>query len=102
MTYHSQLPPVVMKRWLDLNPEYKIDFSLDNECIQFIDSELSRSISELFMHIPRGMYKADLWRLCKLYIHGGVYADVDLVPFCANIKDDVCTVSDILFLFKYE
>jgi hypothetical protein len=26
------------------------------------------------------MYKADLWRLCKLYIHGGVYADVDLVP----------------------
>lgn len=27
------------------------------------------------------MYKADLWRLCKLYIYGGVYADVDLVPF---------------------
>jgi hypothetical protein len=26
------------------------------------------------------MYKADLWRLCKLYIHGGVYADIDLVP----------------------
>ena len=81
MTYHSQLPPVVMKRWQDLNPEYTIDFSLDVDCIQFIDSELSRSISEIFMHIPRGMYKADLWRLCKLYIHGGVYADIDLVPF---------------------
>jgi len=27
------------------------------------------------------MYKADLWRLCKLYINGGVYADVDLVPY---------------------
>ena len=81
MTYHSQLPPVVMKRWLDLNPEYKIDFSLDVDCTQFIDSELSRSIAELFMHIPRGMYKADLWRLCKLYIHGGVYADIDMVPF---------------------
>jgi hypothetical protein len=81
MTYHSQLPPVVMKRWQDLNPEYTIDFSLDVDCIQFIDSELSRSIAELFMHIPRGMYKADLWRLCKLYIHGGVYADIDLVPF---------------------
>ena len=81
MTYHSQLPPVVMKRWLDLNPEYQIDFSLDIECIQFIDSELSRSIAELFIHIHRGMYKADLWRLCKLYIHGGVYADIDMVPF---------------------
>jgi hypothetical protein len=86
MTYHSQLPPVVTKRWLDLNPEYKIDFSLDIECIQFIDSELSRSISELFMHIPRGMYKADLWRLCKLFIHGGVYADIDLVPFAPISK----------------
>lgn len=81
MTYHSQLPPVVIKRWRDLNPEYTIDFSLDDDCIQFIESELSRSIAELFMHIPRGMYKADLWRLCKLYIHGGVYADIDLVPF---------------------
>jgi len=81
MTYHSQLPPVVTKRWLDLNPEYKIDFSLDADCIQFIDSELSRSIAELFIHIHRGMYKADLWRLCKLYIHGGVYADIDMVPF---------------------
>lgn len=81
MTYHSQLPHVVMKRWQDLNPEYTIDFSLDIDCIQFIESEFSRSIAELFMHIPRGMYKADLWRLCKLYIHGGVYADIDLVPF---------------------
>ena len=27
------------------------------------------------------MFKADYWRLCKLYIHSGVYADVDLVPY---------------------
>jgi hypothetical protein len=27
------------------------------------------------------MYKADLWRLCKLYINGGIYADIDLVPY---------------------
>jgi hypothetical protein len=27
------------------------------------------------------MHKADLWRLCKLYVNGGVYADVDLVPY---------------------
>ena len=34
------------------------------------------------------MFKADLWRLCKLYIHGGVYADVDIVPYIdINILD---------------
>lgn len=27
------------------------------------------------------MYKADLWRLCKLFKNSGVYADVDLVPY---------------------
>lgn len=27
------------------------------------------------------MHKADLWHLCKLYINGGIYADIDLVPY---------------------
>ena len=27
------------------------------------------------------MFKADLWRLCKLYVYGGIYADIDLVPY---------------------
>jgi hypothetical protein len=37
------------------------------------------------------MYKADLWRLCKLYINGGVYADVDLVPYLNidNLNKDI-------------
>jgi mannosyltransferase OCH1-like enzyme len=29
-----------------------------------------------------GAYKADLWRLCVLYIHGGIYMDIKLV--CVN------------------
>ena len=81
MTYHSHLPLNVIKRWHDLNRDYNIDFSMDIDCIRFLDSEFHRNIAELFIYIKRGMYKADLWRLCKLYIHGGVYADIDLVPF---------------------
>jgi len=80
MTYHSNLPSFVTSRWLDLNPDYSIDFSMDAECISFLQTTFGRNIAELFKYIPRGMYKADLWRLCKLYIHGGVYADIDLVP----------------------
>lgn len=90
-TYHSRLPPIVLKRWRDLNPEYNIDFSLDVDCVKFLESEFHRNIAELFIYIPRGMYKADLWRLCKLYIHGGVYADIDLIPFVPisdSITDD--------------
>lgn len=93
MTYHSQLPPHVMTRWQELNPEYTIDFSTDAECISFLEKAFHRNIAELFKYIPRGMYKADLWRLCKLYIHGGVYADIDLVPF-RSIDDSVQSIGD--------
>jgi hypothetical protein len=88
MTYHSNLPSFVTSRWLDLNPDYRIDFSMDAECISFLQTKFGRNIAELFKYIPRGMYKADLWRLCKLYIHGGVYADIDLVPHFA-ISDEL-------------
>ena len=80
-TYHSVLPPIVLNRWHELNPDYAVDFSLDAECSKFLDTEFNRTISRLFLTIHRGMYKADLWRLCKLYVNGGVYADIDLVPF---------------------
>lgn len=87
MTYHSPLPRIVLKRWHELNPDYVIDFSMDVDCIKFLESEFHRNIAQLFVYIPRGMYKADLWRLCKLYTHGGVYADIDLVPFHSLIQN---------------
>jgi hypothetical protein len=88
MTYHSQLPPVVIKRWKELNPDYTVDFSTDADCITFLEKGFNKNIAGLFNYITRGMYKADLWRLCKLYINGGVYADIDLIPF-HSVRDMV-------------
>jgi hypothetical protein len=81
MTYKKPPPDKVLTRWKDLNPEYAIDVSLDNDCMEFIKTNFNDHLSELFKTTYNGMNKADLWRLCKLYIHGGVYADVDLVPY---------------------
>jgi len=81
MTYHSLPPESVIRSWLALNPRANVDFSVDADCIVFLNKEFNKNIAALFKYIPRGMYKADLWRLCKLYIQGGVYADIDLVPF---------------------
>jgi hypothetical protein len=81
MTYHKPVPDIVFSRWKELNPDYTFDFSLDTDCIQFLKTHFNDYISNLFKEIPVGMFKADLWRLCKLYVHGGVYADVDLVPY---------------------
>ena len=81
MTYKSPVPRTVYNRWKELNPTYDIQLSLDPECISFLTAHFNLYLSTLFQRIKKGMYKADLWRLCKLYHHGGVYADVDLVPY---------------------
>ena len=81
MTYYKRVPDKVFKRWMALNPNYEIDFSLDNECITFLEHHFNKYVSNLFISIKKGMFKADLWRICKLYINGGIYADVDLVPY---------------------
>lgn len=86
MTYNTMVPYYVFKRWKVLNPDYNIEFSLDKLCYDFIKTHFNEYVADLFNKIPQGMHKADLWRLCKLYINGGVYSDVDLVPYL-NIND---------------
>ena len=81
MTYKKKVPEFVFDRWLNLNPNFKIDFNLDDDCLNFLDKEFGSGISFLFRYVKEGMYKADLWRLCKLYLNTGVYSDVDLVPY---------------------
>lgn len=80
MTYKTQIPSFVIDRWKYLNKGSKVTFSTDNECIQFLKKEFNQDVSDVFQNIVKGMHKADLWRLCKLYVEGGCYADVDLVP----------------------
>lgn len=91
MTYKKKIPDIVFNRWKLLNKEYEMELSLDNDCIHFLQKHFNDYIVELFLKIPLGMYKADLWRLCKLYICGGVYADVDLVPYLDidNLDKDI-------------
>jgi hypothetical protein len=97
MTYKKPIPMIVYKRWKNLNPSYNIELSLDNDCTTFLEQRINRFVSLLFNYIPIGMYKADLWRLCKLYINGGVYADVDLVPHLNidTLDDDITFYSCI-------
>jgi len=83
MSYKKNPPSYVFENWKRLNPDYKIDFSLDDDCVNFLRYNFNDHFANLFEHIDNGPYKCDFWRLCKLYIDGGVYADIDLVPFCS-------------------
>lgn len=86
MTYkHSNIPHPVIDQWKLLNPNYKIHFYKDQDCINFIHKHYGHNYVNYFNELKRGAYKADLWRLCVLYILGGVYVDIDLIP-CVPIK----------------
>ena len=80
MTYKKDIPTFVADRWTTLNTDYTVEFSYDTDCVSFLRTHFNEAIAKLFTTIVAGPHKADLWRLCKLYLYGGVYADVDLVP----------------------
>jgi mannosyltransferase OCH1-like enzyme len=81
MTWKNNPPKYVFEKWEKLNPNHTINFNNDNDCVLFLEKHFGSDITMLFNKIDEGMYKADLWRLCKLYIEGGVYADIDLIPY---------------------
>jgi hypothetical protein len=51
----------------------------DNECIEFIKKYYSQIVLDKFLSLKKGAHKADLFRYCVLYIHGGIYMDIKTI-----------------------
>ena len=96
----KHFPKNIINMWKKFNPEYTFTFSDDNDCYNFIEKNFNKEYAELFNKIFYGPNKADFWRLCKLYIEGGVYVDIDIVPYAPIkyiIKDSTfCSCLSIL------
>jgi len=54
----------------------KIVYFNDRACKNFIQQHFGPNIVKAYHKLIPGAYKADLWRLCVLYIHGGIYGDI--------------------------
>jgi hypothetical protein len=59
-----------------VNPEFNIQIFDDCDCRKFIKNNFTEDILTAFDTLKPGAYKADLWRLCILYINGGIYIDI--------------------------
>ena len=90
LTYHKNVPQFVFNNWKINNPSYKIEFSKNNDCTNFLKKNMNNELVTIFNKLERGAWKADLWRICKLYLNGGVYSDVDInpEPYFSNHNDD--------------
>jgi len=58
------------------NPEFTHRLFDDDECRTFIRQFFPTSVLDAYDALVPGAYKADLWRNCVLYIHGGIYLDI--------------------------
>ena len=85
-TWFTKDLPIYMKKNINymkkINPEFTFHLYDDKDCRDFIEKYFDKVIVDAFDKLKPGAYKADLWRLCILYINGGIYMDIKLV--CVN------------------
>ena len=79
-TWNTKDLPIKMKENMELlkkqNPEFIHYLFDDNDCHNFINEYFEKDVLDTYNSLIPGAYKADLWRYCVLYIHGGIYLDI--------------------------
>jgi mannosyltransferase OCH1-like enzyme len=78
--YKQQLLKIYKKPYIlkQNNPRFEHYLYDDNDCREFIKNNFDENVVNAYDKLIPGAYKADLWRLCVLYIHGGIYMDIKL------------------------
>jgi len=79
----TNLPPRihgVIQMWRDLNPEYLHELYDVSDMRGMVSREFDRTFSKIFDSLGQYQQRSDLWRLCALFLHGGVYVDADYAP----------------------
>lgn len=66
-----------IKTWINKNPEYQWLFMDDVRCDQFIKDNFNETFYNMYRSLPFGVMRADVWRVCVVYVYGGIYVDTD-------------------------
>lgn len=61
-----------------LNKEFTFHLYDDKMCRHFIKDNFNLFVLNCFDKLKPGAFKSDLWRLCILYIKGGIYIDIKM------------------------
>jgi len=60
------------------NPEFRHSIFNERQCREFIQMYFDSTVLHAYDTLIPKAYKADLWRYCVLYIHGGIYLDAKM------------------------
>mmetsp|Transcript_40151 Transcript_40151/g.44930 ORF Transcript_40151/g.44930 Transcript_40151/m.44930 type:complete len:880 (+) Transcript_40151:122-2761(+) len=78
------------------NPSYERNHYGDAEALEFIKNHCGEEVGQAYECLAPAAYRADLFRFCALYTHGGLYLDSDLIPL-VPLEDlyDPCAVATV-------
>ena len=84
-TWFTKDLPQKMRERVELlksqNPEFNHYLFDDNDCREYIKKHFGPDVVYAYDRLIPGAYKADLWRLCVLFVSGGIYLDI---RFCCT------------------
>ena len=66
--------------WIEKNPDWELYLYDEKQVLELIESNFDKNVADAYNNISPKAYKADLFRYCVLFIYGGVYSDVKIVP----------------------
>lgn len=81
-----------MYTWINKNPTYDYYFFDKNDRINFIKEYFDEWVLNMYNKVIPGALKADIFRLCFMYIKGGIYSDIDQI--CLNSLDTIIDPED--------
>lgn len=80
-TYRTASPPpraaACTASWRRFNPSLTCHYFDDQACLRFIRRWFDKAFADMYESLPIGVMKADVWRVAVVYVHGGIYADID-------------------------
>jgi len=80
------------QRWKELNPDYQLMLFGDDAIKTFLKDKYGELFLQVFNFLEDGPIKADFWRICVLYMYGGIYSDIDnqpFVPLSTFVEDNI-------------
>ena len=80
-----------IQQTITLNPDFDYHFHDTYDQRALIRDNFDEKVLKAYDTLIPGAYRSDLWRLCVLYVHGGIYMDLKLnviKPFSSFINED--------------
>ena len=90
---------LLMQTLKDMNPSFAYRYYADDEATRFTKDHCGDRVWRALLRLRAGAFRADIWRYCVLWSHGGVYVDTDfesMVPMDSflRIEDEFVSVED--------